>query len=91
MGAEMDCCKKALAQKQTPEVAAARLCCATNCSQSGTTTPATSLQLSSQTATAPQLPIVAPLPQIDSQLSYSIHPPPKSVTRAYLLNLALLI
>src|SRR5439155_24581332 len=36
--AGMDCCKKAAqAQSLTPEVSTARLCCALNCSQSGTT------------------------------------------------------
>src|SRR2546423_12617348 len=36
--AGMDCCKKAAqAQSLTPEISTARLCCALNCSQSGTT------------------------------------------------------
>src|SRR4029450_4861372 len=36
--AGMDCCKKAAqADKLTPEVSTARLCCALNCSQNGTT------------------------------------------------------
>ncbi len=35
----MDCCKAALMQSETPEVAAARLCCALNCSQPGATMP----------------------------------------------------
>src|SRR5258706_5717390 len=36
--AEMDCCKKAAqAESLTPEVSTARLCCALDCSQSGTT------------------------------------------------------
>src|ERR1700704_4392138 len=36
--AGMDCCKKAAqAQTLTPEISTARLCCALNCSQSGTT------------------------------------------------------
>src|SRR5882724_3388370 len=36
--AGMDCCKKAAqAESLTPEVSTARLCCALNCSQSGTT------------------------------------------------------
>lgn len=36
----MDCCKKAQAQEQTPEVRAARLCCVLNCNEPGTTAPA---------------------------------------------------
>src|SRR6267142_5587711 len=36
--AGMDCCKKATqAESVTPDVSTARLCCALNCSQSGTT------------------------------------------------------
>src|SRR6267378_4499795 len=36
--AGMDCCKKAAqAESVTPEASTARLCCALNCSQSGTT------------------------------------------------------
>src|SRR3982074_794955 len=36
--AGMDCCKKAAqAESLTPEASTARLCCALNCSQSGTT------------------------------------------------------
>src|SRR5436190_23361252 len=36
--AGMDCCKTAAqAESLTPEVSTARLCCALNCSQSGTT------------------------------------------------------
>src|SRR5216117_3182320 len=36
--AGMDCCKKAAqAESLTPEVSTARLCCALNCPQSGTT------------------------------------------------------
>src|SRR5437773_1680934 len=34
---EMDCCKAALSRQHTPQVAAARLCCSLNCSQTGTT------------------------------------------------------
>jgi hypothetical protein len=36
---DMDCCKAALTQKETPEVAAAKLCCALNCAQNGTSSP----------------------------------------------------
>src|SRR3979411_1446782 len=36
--ASMDCCKKAAqAESLTPEVSTARLCCALNCSETGTT------------------------------------------------------
>src|SRR5437870_995823 len=43
---DMDCCKAALTQKETPEVAAARLCCAVNCTQIGTPTLSTNVRLS---------------------------------------------
>src|SRR2546430_1069494 len=37
--AGMDCCKAALMLGERPEVTAARLCCATNCSHDGSTPP----------------------------------------------------
>ena len=85
MGGEMDCCKAVLVVKQTPEVVAARLCCATNCSQSGATPPAASLQLSSQPATAPQLSIVAPRTHNGPNLSYATQNLPKGLQFSYLL------
>src|SRR5207244_1843884 len=36
---DMDCCKAALLQNQTPEVADAKLCCTLNCAQNGPTSP----------------------------------------------------
>jgi len=44
MSASMDCCAIAHTQGNTPMISAARLCCAVNCPQSGTSTPTTSLQ-----------------------------------------------
>ena len=38
--AEMDCCEKAREQSGSPEVLAARLCCAVNCSQPAPAAPA---------------------------------------------------
>ena len=38
----MDCCKKALEQDASPHVAAARLCCAMNCNEPGSTSSNTS-------------------------------------------------
>jgi hypothetical protein len=35
----MDCCATAQMQGDAPQITAARLCCALDCSQSGTTTP----------------------------------------------------
>jgi len=36
---DMDCCKAALVQESTPEVADAKLCCVLNCAKDGTTSP----------------------------------------------------
>src|SRR2546423_4850555 len=41
-----DCCKLAQMQGSTPAMVAARLCCALNCPQPGTTAPANNLKLS---------------------------------------------
>jgi hypothetical protein len=89
----MDCCKAALQQSQSPEVADAKLCCALNCAQGGTTSPPTNVRV---TPPAPARLLDHPsMPQpivraalfgcIDSQ-----HGPPGSPP-AYLLNLAFLI
>ena len=43
--ADMDCCKAALLQKEAPEVADAKLCCALNCAQNGTTAPASAVRV----------------------------------------------
>ncbi|HEU5239624.1 MAG TPA: hypothetical protein VFU37_21010 [Pyrinomonadaceae bacterium] len=89
----MDCCKAALLQSQSPEVADAKLCCALNCAQGGTSSPPASVRIAPPSAaripnhqTLPQ-PIlqVARFGRIDSQ-----HEPPGSPP-TYLLNLAFLI
>ncbi len=40
----MDCCAKAMAANQSPEVQAAKVCCAVNCPQSGATEITSSVQ-----------------------------------------------
>src|SRR5713226_9807822 len=51
--AGMDCCRKAAqAENLTPEVSTARLCCALNCSQPGTT-GSTATQLPSSSTVQP--------------------------------------
>src|SRR6476660_4130395 len=57
----MDCCKKALEQDASPHVAAARLCCAMNCNEPGSTSSNTS-QSSFQAGSEPSPMIVAALP-----------------------------
>src|SRR5437762_12024024 len=77
----MDCCKKAAqAQSLTPEVSTARLCCALNCSQSGTT-GSTGSQLprpSTSQAVAIHPAFVHPLvgsPHLTFPLSWADSPP----------------
>jgi len=89
----MDCCKKALEQNDSPHVAAARLCCAMNCNEPGSTSSNTS-QSFSQTGSEPSplVGVVLPPATIRRQLlthytlTSSTHSQP-----AYILNLALLI
>jgi hypothetical protein len=91
---DIDCCKTALLQQQTPEVADAKLCCALICSQNGTTLPQGNVRV-----TAPPLahtlahPAVARQVQIHLlpfQPNDRLHHPP-GFTPVYLRNLALLI
>lgn len=94
--AGMDCCKKAAqAESLTPEVTTARLCCALNCSQSGTTgstesqvpRPSTSLAVAIYPASVQ--PLVG-APQLALRSSWADSPPPYS-NPAYIRHLALLI
>ena len=91
---EMDCCKKAaMAQRATPQVTAARLCCALNCSQEGTT-PSNGNSTSSQ-----PLSISAHPASLDPPFSspsvfingYQTHGPPIYSNPTYIRHLALLI
>jgi hypothetical protein len=92
----MDCCKKAAQRENlTPEVATARLCCALNCSQSGTT-GSTGSQLPPQSKAQ----AIAIHPSATQPLAGTLHslirsswadsPPPYS-NPAYIRHLALLI
>ena len=91
---DMDCCKTALLQRETPRVAEAKLCCALSCAQNGTTSPPGSVRIAPPSlARASSHPAIAqPLPQ-SSLLFHHIdrlHGPPNSGP-TYLRNLALLI
>ena len=91
----MDCCKRARAQGNTPEIQAARLCCAVNCQNGGANGPASATRVSAPQV-APEHPASAPvastpaltLPHLrrDVRPSHANESPP-----VYLLNLAFLI
>src|SRR5258708_29676375 len=94
--AGMDCCEKAAqAESLTPEVSTARLCCALNCSQSGTTgstgsqlpRPSTSQAIAIHPASVPSL---VGSPHLSLRSSWADIPPPYS-NPAYIRHLALLI
>jgi len=91
---DMDCCKAALLQKETTKVADAKLCCALDCAQNGTTSPPNVVRVTppSQVRTPSHLAITGPLPSFSVRGSTDrLHGPPGSVTPTYLRNLALLI
>src|SRR5258705_6825035 len=94
--AGMDCCKMAIqAESLTPEISTARLCCALNCSQSGTTgstrsqlpRPSTSQAIAIHPSSAQLL--VGTL-HLSIRSSWADSPPPYS-NPAYIRHLALLI
>src|SRR5256714_15417123 len=94
--AGMDCCKKAAqAESLTPEVSTARLCCALNCSQSGTTgstesrIPRPSVSQAIAIYPSSVQPIVGPH-HLSLSTSGADSPPPYS-NPAYIRHLALLI
>src|SRR5262245_21128808 len=91
---DMDCCKKALLEELTPEVADAKLCCALKCAENGTTSPPRSMRV-----TPPSPAHVPSLPAMPRAISFSSrqfqtrdrsHDPPGSPP-TYLRNLTLLI
>src|ERR1700704_2903511 len=72
--AGMDCCKKAAqVENLTPEVSTARLCCALNCSQSGTTGSTGSQLPRPSTSQA-----IAIHPSAGQPLAESLHLSPRS-------------
>ena len=89
----MDCCKAALLHNQSPEVTEAKLCCALNCAQGGTTSPPAIVQVKPPSSSG--LIKYLPLPPLHAQAAIfnridSQHGPPGSPP-PYLLNLAFLI
>jgi hypothetical protein len=90
----MDCCKAALMQSQTPEVAEAKLCCALNCAQNGSTSPPTSVRIPPPTPAGVLDYPPIPQPMVHAAFFHLIdsrHGPPGGSPPAYLLNLTLLI
>ena len=91
---DMDCCKVALMQNQTPQVATARLCCELNCSQDGTL-PSNGLRISPPlqiALSAYPVTVQSILPSV-SLLRHAAnsHGPPTESQPAYIRHLALLI
>jgi hypothetical protein len=91
---DMDCCKAALLQKETPKVADAKLCCALKCAQNGTTSPPNVVRVTAPApARAPsQAMTTHSLPSFSLRIGVTdrLHGPP-GFAPAYLRNLALLI
>jgi hypothetical protein len=91
---DMDCCQAALLQEKTSKVADAKLCCALNCAQNGTTSPPGSVRV---TPPEPAALLLSPpvarafrTSLIQSRRFDRLHGPPGS-TPPYLRNLVLLI
>jgi hypothetical protein len=94
MMGEMDCCKAALMEAQTPQASTARLCCALNCSKEGTL-PSNGVRLSPQLVLAVQVyppgaRVLLPSAKLLWRTDRS-HGPPTDPHPAYIRHLALLI
>jgi hypothetical protein len=92
--ADMDCCAKAQMKGDKPEVQAARVCCALNCSEPGTTAPTSSFKISPQLAVVLSsllVPRISPLPNPGPARSFSPPGYRQNLDPAYIRNLALLI
>lgn len=90
---DMDCCKMALMQSESPEAAAAKLCCALSCAQNGTTSPPSVLRVTPLPANVSSHPATTQvLPRSSMRFDHAdrLHDPPGSPP-TYLRNLALLI
>jgi len=93
--AGMDCCQKAVqAESRATEVSLARLCCALNCSQTGTSgSTATQLPRTSTIQAVALHPASGQSPMITPFVSSSnwTNSPPQLSNPAYIRHLALLI
>jgi len=89
----MECCKRARAHGNTPDVQAARLCCALNCQNGGGSGPASTARVT-QPPASPAHPAAAdaPAPFVVARASRGTPPShPNESPPVYLLNLAFLI
>ena len=90
-----DCCAKAREDGGEPQVSAARLCCALNCTEPGTTGPTGAFELSSTVAQALHSGAVPPAVAATSQQplprSRHVSESPPDSHPAYIRHLALLI
>ena len=92
--AMMDCCKAALAHDDspTPTTIAARLCCALNCQEPGSTTSRVAQTVSlSLPATAAAIPSAVTHDSNVNVYAHSVSPHRRTFQPSYILNLALLI
>ena len=91
-GAMMDCCQAALAHDDSPATTAARLCCALNCEEPGSTTATVAQTASvSSPATVAAIPPVVAHDLNPSLHAHSVSPNRRTTQPPYILNLALLI
>ena len=94
MAGMMDCCAKARMKVNRPEVRAARLCCALNCIEPGTTPPAPSFTFSPQLAVVLDDVLAIRNPSLQSPAPARSSSPPgyrRDSNPAYIRHLALLI
>lgn len=94
MTGEMDCCATARMKDDKPEARAARLCCALNCTEPGTTIPSGSYRVSPQLAVALHGALVPPSVSLSIQGQARVSSPPGLVQQSnpvYIRHLALLI
>jgi hypothetical protein len=90
----MDCCKTALSQQTTPEVADAKLCCALECAHNGTTSQPKGGRITSPSPATPSTHPALVRPLAHQSLVFRpidrLHGPP-DFGPVYLRTLALLI
>lgn len=89
-----DCCATAREQGGTPEISAARLCCALNCPEPGTTVPTDTFKISppaSSVLHTGAIPSAAATSHLMLSPLYKASSPPTESHPAYIRHLALLI